>query len=344
MPSTHRLVVVLTLTTGLAACAPAKETPVIAGADPAATGAADSWCSQVPRLGNEAFPRAGVTSDWFDVYEVDSGVFALTEPRQFQETISYLIVGSTSALLFDTGLGVVPIRPVVEQLTTLPVRVLNSHTHYDHVGGNAEFETVLAVATPFTTANQRGFPHAEVAGEVAAESFCGGPPTGADTGAYLTRAWRMSRVVADGDTLDLGGRVLEILQVPGHTPDAVALLDRAHQLLWTGDTYYDGPVWLYVPETDLDAYERSIARLGALAPPRTRLLPAHNVATAEPARLGEMAHAIRAVREGTTKGVSQGRNRILFPFEHFSILTSQPLLDGATGDRTRGGSGLTTWP
>ncbi len=344
MPSTQLLVVVLALPVGLAACAPAKEAPVTAGADPAATGAADSWCSQVPRQGNEAFPRAGVTSDWFDVYEVDSGVFALTEPRQFQETISYLIVGSSSALLFDTGLGVVPMRPIVAQLTTLPVRVLNSHTHYDHVGGNAEFESVLAVATPFTTANQGGFPHAELAGEVAVESFCGGPPTGADTGAYLTRAWRTSRVVADGDTLDLGGRVLEILQVPGHTPDAVALLDRAHKLLWTGDTYYDGPVWLYVPETDLDAYERSIARLAALAPQLTRLLPAHNLATAEPARLGEMEHAIRAVREGTTKGVSQGKNRILFPFEHFSILTSQPLLDGATGDRTRGGSGLTTWP
>jgi glyoxylase-like metal-dependent hydrolase (beta-lactamase superfamily II) len=297
----------------------------------------------VPRAGNEAFPRVKVATDWFDVYRVATGVFALVESRQFQETISYLIVGERGALLFDTGLGVVPIHPVVKELTSLPVRVLNSHTHYDHVGGNAEFADILARDTPYTRANQRGFPHDELAGEVAAEAFCGAAPAVLDTAAFHTRPWKATRTVADGDTIDLGGRVLRVLEVPGHTPDAVALLDGARGLLWTGDTYYDAPVWLYVPETDLDAYERSIDKLSQLAPSLARLLPAHNIATAEPARLAEMKSAIRAVREGRVRGKALPPNRVEFHFEHFSILTSQPLLDGRTGDRTRGGSGLTQW-
>ena len=73
-------------------------------------------------------------STWFVVYVVDPGVFAITEPYQFQEVISYLILGTDRGLLFDTGLGIGNIRKVVDQLTDLDVVVLNSHTHYDHIG------------------------------------------------------------------------------------------------------------------------------------------------------------------------------------------------------------------
>jgi glyoxylase-like metal-dependent hydrolase (beta-lactamase superfamily II) len=164
------------------------------------------------------------------------GVFAIAEPYQFQEVISYLIVGSDRALMFDAGLGLVPIRPVVEQLTKLPVEVLNSHTHFDHVGGNAEFDRIAAMDTPYTRANARGFAHDALAGEVAPNSFCKGPPKGADTAGFRTRPWTKTRSVAGGDRIDLGGRVLEVLHFPGHTPDALALLDRGNGLLWTGDS------------------------------------------------------------------------------------------------------------
>ncbi|MBS1242170.1 MAG: hypothetical protein H6R40_1597 [Gemmatimonadetes bacterium] len=302
------------------------------------------WCDAIPRPANSALPVIGVPSDWFDVRRVEEGVYAILEPNQFQEVVSYLIVGSAKALLFDTGLGMVPIRPVAERLTTLPVEVLNSHTHYDHTGGNAEFDRILALDTPYTRANMAGFPHADLAAEVAPESFCHGPPAALDTAAWHTRAWSPARTVADGDTVDLGGRVLEILQVPGHTPDAVALLDRQRGLLWTGDSYYEGTLWLYVPETDLDAYDSSMTRLAALAPSLKRLLPAHNTATADPARLGQALAAVRQVRGGSLQGEEQPNGRVVFPFDGFAVLTSRSLLAGRAGDRSRGGSGLTTWP
>ncbi|WP_396223840.1 hypothetical protein [Gemmatimonas sp.] len=97
----------------------------------------------------------------------------------------------------------VPLRPVVERLTSRPVRVLNSHTHYDHVGGNTECREVLA-----------------------------------------------------RDTLHLGGRVLEVLAVPGHAPDATALLDREHGLLFTG-------VAFHVPHFAILTSTAILARQGA---------------------------------------------------------------------------------
>jgi glyoxylase-like metal-dependent hydrolase (beta-lactamase superfamily II) len=206
---------------------------------------------------------------------------------------------------------------------------------------------VFAIAEPFqfqdTRANAKGFDHAALAGEVAPDSFCRGAPKGADTAAFRTRPWTPSRTVADHDKIDLGGRVLEILHVPGHTPDAIALLDRANGLLWTGDSYYEGTIWLYVPETNLDDYERSIARLAVLAPGLKKLLPAHNTALAEPRRLVQAKDAIRQVRAGAMKGTAESDNRLVFGFDGFSILVSKPLLQGKTGDATRGGSGLTTW-
>jgi glyoxylase-like metal-dependent hydrolase (beta-lactamase superfamily II) len=146
--------------------------------------------------------------------------------------------------------------------------------------------------------------------------------------------------VAEGDRIELGGRTLEVLEVPGHTPDAIALLDRAHGLLWTGDTYYDGPIWLYVPETSLADYERSIGRLAALVPLLRQLLPAHNTASAEPRRLEAAKEAIRKVRAGSVTGRNESGNRVEFQFDGFSILVSRPVLDGKTGDASRGGSGL----
>src|SRR5262245_38307742 len=97
------------------------------------------WCKQLPRPEYKSLERVYVPDAWFEVYRIRPGVFAIYEPHQFQEVISYLITGPKDALLFDTGMGISRMRPLVEYLTKLPVQVLNSHTHADHVGGNFEF-------------------------------------------------------------------------------------------------------------------------------------------------------------------------------------------------------------
>ena len=265
---------------------------------PAAVPAAPSWCAALPRAANRALEVVDGGSDWYTVYRVEPGVYALVESRQFQEAISYLIVGTTRALLFDTGIGLVPMRPVIEKLTTLPVTVLNSHTHYDHVGANYEFTDILGLDTPFTRENERGHPHARFANEVEPGSFCGAPPAGADTAAFRPRPFTITRRVSDGDTIDLGDRTLVVLAAPGHTPDAIVLHDPAHGLLWTGDSYYDSTIWLFSPGTDAAAYERSMTRLASLVPRLRRLLPAHNTATADPARLTAVVAAVGTMRAG----------------------------------------------
>ncbi|MBI3568069.1 MAG: MBL fold metallo-hydrolase [Gemmatimonadetes bacterium] len=298
---------------------------LLAVARPAASQPAREWCAKLPRPANAALVRVEV-SDWYRVYRVTDGVFALAEPEQWQEAIAYLILGTDRALLFDSGIGVVPIRPVVERLTKLPVTVLNSHTHFDHMGGNWEFDRIAAMDTPFTHQSEAGVPHAAIAAEVAPGAFCGASPAGFDTATYHTVAWRATETVRDGTRLALGGRTLEVLHVPGHTPDALALFDRANGLLWTGDSYYDGPIWLFAPETDLAAYERSMARLVALGTAVQRLLPAHNTASADPAALGKTLAAIRAIRAGRAKPRDATAAERVYEVGGITIVTSEAAL------------------
>ncbi len=310
---------------------------------PAAAGAAEPrWCDAIPRPEFSRLERVATNGDWFDVYRVDPGVFAIAEPNQYQEVISYLIVGTERALLFDTGLGLVPIRPVIAELTKLPVTVLNSHTHYDHVGGNAEFENILAIDTDYTRANSRGFAGGLLAGEVADEAFCR-RPRGFDPAVYSIKPYGPTDFIRDGYRIDLGGRALEVLQVPGHTPDAVAVVDSAAGLLWTGDTFYLAPIWLYVPETDLEKYSASVDRLATLAPRMRMVLGAHNIAQADPTRLGALQKALARVRAGEMTPVDKGDGKIEFLFEGFSILTAPQVLAGQRGNIAGGGSGLSTW-
>lgn len=72
-----------------------------------------SRCAAIRGAANAAFERVPNVSDWYDVYRVTDGVYALSEPRQWREVISYLVVGSKSALLFDSGLGMEPDRTLV---------------------------------------------------------------------------------------------------------------------------------------------------------------------------------------------------------------------------------------
>ena len=288
-------------------------------------GLAQSWCAQAPRPGLEQLQQVRVSDRWFHVYQVDPGVFAIYEPYNFQEVISYLVVGRNRALLFDTGMGMSRISAVVRDLTHLPVTVVNSHTHYDHVGGNAEFGDILSLDTEFTRESAKGIPHAAVATEATPRALCRERlAVPFDTAAYSIRPFKTSRFIKDGDVIDLGGRTVEVVEVPGHTPDAIALLDRANGLVWTGDTFYEGPIWLFAVGTDLGAYGRSIARLADLAPQLRKVFPAHNTAVASPARLPQARDAFARVRAGAVAYTDKGDGTVEYPAEGFSFLMRKP--------------------
>jgi glyoxylase-like metal-dependent hydrolase (beta-lactamase superfamily II) len=275
---------------------------VLALASYAATAAAQTkekpeWCKPLPRPEYKALERVLPDDPWFEVYKVAPSVFAIYEPHQAEETISYLIVGHKQAVLFDTGMGISDIHRVVARLTSRPVVVMNSHTHDDHVGGNWQFPFIFGMDTDFTRKNAKGS-RADAQAEITPDQICGDLPKGFNASTYVTKPWKISLTIHDGFRVNLGGRILEVIATPGHTPDAICLIDRENGLLFTGDTYYPAPIWLYRPETNLDQYVASVKKIAVLAPEVKLVLGAHNIPVAEASVLPQLVDAIQAVRAG----------------------------------------------
>ena len=133
----------------------------------------------------------------------------------------YLLEGSEKALLLDTGYGAGNLRAFVEQLTDKPVIVANTHYHPDHAGGNGEFEKVYM---------SQGWllDRASVEGEGAVPFDLSKLPH-PDYEKYI---------VGSGDVLDLGGRIVEVIEArPAHCNSTLFFLDRTHKMIFTGDEY-----------------------------------------------------------------------------------------------------------
>ena len=277
------------------------------------------WCRTLPNPKYKTLHRVPLPDTWFEVYEVSHNVFAIYEPRQSEGTIGYLIAGSQRAVLFDTGMGIGDLKKLTFGLTKLPIIVLNSHTHDDHVGGNWQFSTIYGMDTDFTRQSAKGS-SVDAQAEIKPSEICGDLPKGLDPKTYATKPWKIAKYIRDGEIIDLGGRSLQVIAAPGHTPDAICLFDKANGLLFTGDTFYPGTIWLYRPETDLAAYDASIHRLAALAPQVKIVLGAHDFPVAPPSVLPSLLTAFEAVRAGKIAAAPAGPGKVKYKTGDISFL------------------------
>ncbi len=283
----------------------------------------DQWWEALPRAAWSSYTQIVQSQPWFEVYEVFSGVFAIYEPGQFEEVISYLILGGDRALLFDTGIGVGDMRALVSELTSLPVVVLNSHTHYDHVGGNHAFDDIYGTATEYTQKHSAGREHAEVA-EFVGEGWIWKPtPEGFDRSRYQSLPFTITKIVEDGESIDLGGLTLEVLWTPGHAPDSLCLLDRANRRLFTGDTFYPASLYSHLEGSDFWLYEESATRLAELAPLVDYVLPAHNEPVLEGNILQAFGAAFVTVQQDAAAYVLTDGYRE-YDFDRFSLIVTEP--------------------
>jgi glyoxylase-like metal-dependent hydrolase (beta-lactamase superfamily II) len=268
------------------------------------------FCQNIPRPEYTDLKRIEYPDHWFQLYAVAPGVTAIYEPFQWQEAISYLIEGEETALLFDSGNGIGDIAKVVGGLTNKPVSVLNSHSHYDHVGGNYAFENIYGLNTNFTTDRQSGHKNADIAIEASKQALCKALPIGVTEDNHIGRAYKITQFIEDGHIFDLGNRHLQVVHTPGHTPDALVIIDKKNGLMFTGDSFYSGPIWLYAPETDLTQYQQSLALMIQKSQGIKYLLPAHNTPLADPNLLVKALAGIKAVINGQAKPIPQGEGMI----------------------------------
>lgn len=178
----------------------------------------------------------------------------------------YLLEGDEAALLIDTGWGAGNLREYVEKLTYKPVLVANTHGHLDHSGGNGEWESVIML------------PGAEY------DLFtCHRLPFDVSKLPYPNYA---HKIVRDGDTIELGNRTIELLDISAHSNGSLAFLDRKNGYLFVGDELESAQVIMnqtedvpgceFVLDQRLRAHHANMVRLRGLKGQWTAIFPAHN--------------------------------------------------------------------
>jgi glyoxylase-like metal-dependent hydrolase (beta-lactamase superfamily II) len=261
-------------------------------------------------------------NDWFGVQEVANRVWAIQEPLHEEEVISYLLEGDAEALLVDTGMGIGDIREVTGSLTRMPILVVNTHSHYDHVGGNVLFDRV-AIHADEADRLLKGVEPGGLSDLVDPSAFRRPPPPSFDPSTYGIPPRVPARQLQDGDVIDLGGRAFEIIHTPGHSPGSICLWEKEARLLFTGDTVYKGPVYAQLPQSDFDSYLLSLRRLSSLVSQLEALFPAHGVTPIDPSFILELTGGFRQIAEGQTPCTYEegpwGMMKV-YTFEGFSIL------------------------
>lgn len=229
---------------------------------------------------------------WFTIDSIDRDTYILSEYRHWEETHCYLINGSERSLLIDTGLGICNIYKEIQKLTDRPITAVATHIHWDHIGGHRYFPDFYAHAAELDWLNGQFPLSIETIQEMVIDRC--DLPDGFDIHAYELFQGTPSRLLSDGDRIDLGGRTIQALHTPGHSPGHLCFWEPARGYLFTGDLVYRDVLFAYYPSTDPKAYLSSLEKLAVL--PAKRVFPAHHSLEIRPEIILRMRNAFRTLQ------------------------------------------------
>ena len=217
--------------------------------------------------------------DWYIVSSIDDDTWVISEPHHPECSHFYLLRGinpdgTFDNVLIDTGLGFFSIKPLVESLTSGPVRVLLTHTHWDHIGGLRDYPD-FAVHEAERDLRHPPLPLSKRALRMVATEENAELPEGFDLDAYEAYIAEPKRVLHDGDRVKVGNRTLEVIHTPGHSPGGVCYFEPERGYLFSGDLIYGACLYAQFHTCDLGQYEESMHRIAALEGV-TRILPGHD--------------------------------------------------------------------
>lgn len=283
-----------------------------------------NWYDALPRESWSKFEKIDTNQDWFEVYKLSDNTYAIYEPNQWQEAISYLLLGSEKAMLVDTLQGIGDLKAVVDQLTSLPIIVMNTHSHYDHVSSNHQFETIYGLQMPYTATNAKGHDNAQMRGSMTPETIWKNLPEDFSFDTYESKAYEIDKFVKDKEIIDLGGREIEVAFIPGHSPDSVILVDKKNRMMMTGDTFYPAPIYVYSDTSSFQDFFMSAQIMFGYRHDVDFLLPGHNETMQSSDYLNDLRAATMKIVNPATP-FKAGNGTRSYDFGDFSVIVRDPL-------------------
>ena len=207
--------------------------------------------------------RTAAVGAWYDLRRLDDGVTLIREAqvKPFFRCNIWHVRGRDRDLLVDSGMGVVSLRDHVRLVRERTLIAIGSHTHFDHIGGHHEFAERAVHATEAEILAYPSRRNTVADGWVRDDMFTAPPPDGFRAADYEVRPAPATRLLRDGDIVDLGDRRFEVMHLPGHSPGSIALWEDATGVLFSGDAVYDGALVDDAYHSDVNAYLESMERL-----------------------------------------------------------------------------------
>ena len=156
----------------------------------------------------------------------------------------FLLTGKNKALMIDSGMNTKNARAIVEELTNLPLELLNTHADRDHIAGNGGFAKFYMSET-----EKDNYSEAGGKGEIVP--------------------------VKEGDVIDLGERRLRVIDNPGHTPGSIAILDEKYRVLIGGDSIQNGTIFMFGKYRNINTYVESLRHIKEYMEGFDEVYPSH---------------------------------------------------------------------
>lgn len=230
--------------------------------------------------------------NWFTIDKIDEKTFIISEYRHWEETHCYLLNGSKRSLLIDTGLGISDISGEVAKLASKPVTAIATHIHWDHIGGHSHFPDFYVHREELDWLNGKFPLPIETVREMVVDRC--DLPDGFRAEDYTLFQGTPTKILTGHEIIDIGGREVEVLHTPGHSPGHLCFWEKDTGYLFTGDLVYKDILFAYYPSTDPEAYLASLEEVSAL--PVKRVFPAHHSLDIQPEILIRMRDALRRLK------------------------------------------------
>lgn len=224
-----------------------------------------------------------IAERWFERRRVSDDITLLWEPHvhPFIRCNIWHVRGRDADLLVDTGLGMASLKDHIADLVDKPLLSVATHYHYDHVGSLHEFDqrimhraeadamadyrqaaTLLVADFPKMLIDAMAKAGLPVEGDTLVSAL---PHPDYSLENFAIESTTPTRVVADGDLIDLGNRHFEIIHLPGHSPGSIGLWEEKSGTLFSGDAVYDGWLLDELSDSNISDYVDTMKRLRELA-------------------------------------------------------------------------------
>lgn len=208
----------------------------------------------------------------------------------------FVLLGNEKALMIDSGMNTPNALELVESIKEIPedmpIELLNTHADRDHIAGNGSFEKFYMSPGEIGNLERHGMANSIIA-------------------------------IKTGDIIDLGGRPLEIIDNPGHTPGSVAVLDISNRVLYSGDAVQNSRIFMFGEHRNMTDYIESLRNLKSYVSRFNTIFPSHGDIPVKPELIDKLIEGAGAVLNNTAEGKEVelfGNKVMLYQFDYAGFL------------------------